>query len=47
MNATKYGSINKISKATATRDLQELVQLKIFKLSGGGRSSSYQLIGFE
>jgi Fic family protein len=46
MNAAKYGSINKTSKATATRDLQELVQLKIFKASGGGRSISYNLIGF-
>lgn len=46
MNAAKYGSINKISKATATRDLQELVQLKIFKASGGGRSVSYQLNEF-
>lgn len=46
MNATKYGSINKTSKSTATRDLQELVQLKIFKASGGGRSVSYQLNEF-
>ncbi len=43
MNATKYGSLNKISKATATRDLQELFSLGIFKVFGGGRSTSYLL----
>jgi Fic family protein len=43
MNATKYGSINKISKATATRDLQELLSLKVFVILGGGRSTSYSL----
>ncbi|MFM2225459.1 MAG: hypothetical protein RJA07_1661 [Bacteroidota bacterium] len=46
MNAAKYGSLNKVSKATATRDLQELLQLKILKSSGGGRSTSYSLVGF-
>jgi Fic family protein len=43
MNATKYGSLNKISKATATRDLQELFALGVFKVFGGGRSTSYLL----
>ena len=43
MNATKYASLNKISKATATRDLQELFALGAFKVSGGGRSTSYLL----
>jgi Fic family protein len=43
MNATKYGSLNKISKATATRDLQELYSLGVFKIFGGGRSTSYSL----
>jgi Fic family protein len=43
MNATKYKSINKTSKATATRDLQELVELGVFVATGGGRSTSYSL----
>jgi Fic family protein len=43
LNATKYKSINKTSKATATRDLQELVELGIIIQTGGGRSTSYRL----
>jgi Fic family protein len=43
MNATKYKSITKTSKATATRDLQELVELGILVPTGGGRSTSYRL----
>jgi Fic family protein len=43
MNATKYKSINKIAKATATRDLQEMLELGALKVSGGGRSTSYSL----
>lgn len=43
MNAKKYMSITKTSKATATRDLQDLVEAKIFISSGGGRSTSYEL----
>lgn len=44
MNAAKYVGITKISKATATRDLQYLVENKIFKSSdSGGRSTGYQL----
>lgn len=44
MNATKYISIAKTSKATATRDLQELVSRGILIPSGaGGRSTSYEL----
>lgn len=43
MNAKKYMSINKISKATATRDLQHLSEIGVFLKSGGGRSISYQL----
>ena len=47
LNATKYKSINKTSKATATRDLQELVELGIIMQTGGGRSTSYSLkLGF-
>lgn len=44
MNASKYVSIAKISKATATRDLQYLLENKIFKTNGAfGRSTSYEL----
>ncbi|MVM34043.1 DUF4172 domain-containing protein [Spirosoma sp. HMF4905] len=43
MNARKYIGISKTSKATATRDLQDLVDKQIFIPIGGGRSSRYQL----
>lgn len=45
MNARKYIGITKTSKATATRDMQQLVALKAFVLAGaaGGRSTSYQV----
>lgn len=45
MNAKKYIRITKTSKATATRDMQQLLEIGAFKLSGmaGGRSTSYQL----
>lgn len=43
MNARKYTGITKASKATATRDLQDLANKNIFVGSGGGRSTSYQL----
>lgn len=43
MTAKKYMSINKISKATATRDLQELTNIGAFVKEGGGRSISYHL----
>ncbi|MFY0654519.1 MAG: Fic family protein [Cyclobacteriaceae bacterium] len=41
MNARKYISLTKTSKATATRDLQDLVKKEIFIPSGGGRSTNY------
>ncbi len=44
MNARKYISITSTSKATATRDLQELVQKGIFESIGGGRSARYNLL---
>jgi len=44
MNAKKYRSIAKTSKATATRDLQALVLLGIFIPIGGGRSTRYELV---
>jgi Fic family protein len=43
MNATKYGSVTKTSKATATRDLQDLLEKRIFNVVGGGRSTRYQI----
>ena len=44
MNATKYMHITTTSKATATRDLQDLVEKNVFvPRSGGGRSTSYDL----
>lgn len=43
MTAKKYISINKVSKATATRDLQMLESLNILIVDGGGRSTSYQV----
>jgi Fic family protein len=41
MNARKYISITKTSKATATRDLQQLADLKALYSEGGGRSTHY------
>ncbi len=43
MTAKKYMSLTKASKATVTRDLQQLELLSILKSSGGGRSVSYQV----
>jgi Fic family protein len=43
MNAGKYIGLCKVSKPTATRDLQYLVEIKAFLVSGGGRSTSYQV----
>lgn len=45
MNASKYVGITKVSKATATRDLQYLLENKIFETRGpSGRSTSYNLV---
>ena len=43
MNARKYISITKTSKATATRDMQQLLEIGAFIPAGqgGGRSTSY------
>lgn len=44
INASKYMSVAKVSKATATRELAELVQKQyLSKMPGGGRSSRYSL----
>ena len=45
MNARKYVSLNRVSKATATRDLQQLVACGAFRSVGGGRSARYELSG--
>jgi len=44
MNAQKYIGITGASKATATRDLQYLVEINIFKSHLAGRSTHYELI---
>lgn len=43
INATKYKNIVGVSKATATRDLTELVDKACLKQSGGGRSTRYSI----
>ncbi|HSU27659.1 MAG TPA: Fic family protein [Chitinophagaceae bacterium] len=45
MNAGKYGSIAGVSKATATRHLQELLEMKamVYLGLGGGRSTKYKV----
>jgi Fic family protein len=43
MNAKKYSGLCKVSKATATRDLQQLADIKAFLVTGRGRNTSYQL----
>jgi len=45
INAGKYVSITKASKATATRDLQDLLAKEVIKFLGesGGRSTRYEL----
>lgn len=43
INARKYVGLTKVSKATATRDLQDLVGKGVVQLAGGGRSTRYEL----
>ena len=43
MSAKKYMSITGASKATATRDLQDLTTKGIFEPIGGGRSTGYKI----
>lgn len=43
MSAKKYMTITKISKATATRDLQDLLKMKALKQIGSGRSVRYDI----
>lgn len=44
MNSRKYVALAKTSKATATRDLQELVRIGAFQQEGEGRSVRYGLL---
>ena len=45
INARKYQSLAKVSKATATRDLTELLEKGCLeKMPGGGRSTRYTLV---
>ncbi|MFT6931266.1 MAG: Fic family protein [Sediminicola sp.] len=43
MTAKKYLSITKTSKATATRDLQDMVEKQCLKPIGAGRGVHYEL----
>lgn len=43
MSAKKYMKMTGVSKATATRDLQEMVELNVFRQTGSGRSVCYEL----
>lgn len=45
LTSSKYGKLTKVSQATAARDIDELVDLKILKKdAAGGRSTSYSLV---
>jgi Fic family protein len=43
MSAKKYISITKTSKATATRDLKQLLEIGALISKGGGRSTHYSI----
>ncbi|MEJ7770035.1 MAG: Fic family protein [Chitinophagaceae bacterium] len=43
MSAKKYISIARTSKATATRDLQNLLEMDVLQITGAGRSTNYIL----
>jgi Fic family protein len=48
ISASQYQKVAKVSKATATRHLTDLLQQKcIEKLPGSGRSTRYRLAGGE
>jgi Fic family protein len=44
MNSKKYMSITQTSKATATRDLQDLAEKNILKPEGEGRGRNCQVM---
>jgi predicted HTH transcriptional regulator len=41
----EYQKLNKVSRATSKRDLDEMVKLELLKLEGAGRSAHYVLFG--
>jgi Fic family protein len=43
MNVKKYISLTNTSKATATRDLQELVEMNVLIIKGAGRATHYDM----
>lgn len=44
ISASQYQKVAKVSKATATRHLSDLLEKKcIIKLEGGGRNTRYQI----
>lgn len=43
MNAAKFMSITKVSKATATRSLSDMIEKQVLIATGKGRSTNYQL----
>jgi len=43
INARKYKNLTEVSKATATRDLQDLVAKGVLRPIGAGRSARYAL----
>ena len=43
MSNKKYMSLTKTSNTTAKRDLNDLVERKVFVPMGGGRSTSYDI----
>jgi len=42
---TEYQKLNNVSRATAKRDLEELVKLGLIKRQGAGRSAHYRFVG--
>jgi len=47
LNLSKWASLTKTSKATAGRDLEDLVRKGVLVPVGSGRSTSYELAGVE
>jgi Fic family protein len=43
LTSTKWAKINKVSHDTATRDIAELMRLKIFVQEGAGRNTHYKI----
>jgi ATP-dependent DNA helicase RecG len=41
----EYRKLNNVSRATAKRDLDEMIKLGLLKLEGAGRTAHYRLIG--